>query len=116
MKKYFALFSIPASVVDDWKKTTKAEDMKAASDKMMQEWGKWTKEHEKNLSDKGAPLGKTKRVTSQSISNIRNDLNWYSIVEADSHDAAARMFQDNPHLQIPGSAIEVMEIPPMAGM
>jgi hypothetical protein len=113
MKKYFALFSMPSSVVDEWKKNTKPEDMKAAEEKMMKDWDKWTKAHEKSLKDKGAPLGKTKRVTAQNIANTRNDLNWYSIVEAESHDAAADMFKDNPMLHIPGAAIEVMEMPPM---
>jgi hypothetical protein len=43
-------------------------------------------------------------------------LNWYSIVEAESHDAAAKLFSDNPHLQIPQAFIEVMEIPPLPPM
>jgi hypothetical protein len=116
MKRFFALFQIPASVMEDWKKNTKPEDMKAASEKMMGEWQKWMKAHEKNLADKGAPLGKTKRITSAGVADIRNDLNWYSIVEAESHDAAAKIFLDNPHLQIPQATIEVMEIPPMPQM
>jgi len=113
MKRFFALFQIPASVIEEWKKNTKPEEMKAASEKMMGEWEKWMKAHQKNLLDKGAPLGKTKRVASSGISDIRNDLNWYSIVEAESHEDAAKLFTDNPHLQIPQAFIEVMEIPPM---
>jgi hypothetical protein len=111
MKKYFALFMIPAAAVDEWKKNTKPQEMKAAEQKMMGEWEKWMKAHHEDLVDEGAPLGKTKRVSSDRISDVRNDLNWYSIVEAESHDAAAKLFKDNPHLQIPGSSIEVMEIP-----
>jgi hypothetical protein len=34
-----------------------------------------------------------------------------SIVEAESHEAATNLFTQNPHLQIPTSFIEVMEIP-----
>jgi hypothetical protein len=116
MKRFFALFQIPASVMEDWKKNTKPDEMKTASEKMMRDWEKWTKAHEKNLLDTGAPLGKTKRVTSNGISDVRNDLNWYSIVEAESHDAAAKIFSDNPHLQIPQAFIEVMEIPPLPQM
>src|SRR5215470_10724328 len=116
MKKYFALFMIPAAAVDEWKKKTKPEEMKAASEKMMREWESWGKAHERSLLDRGAPLGKTKRVSSDRISDIKNDLNWYSIVEAESHDAAAKLFKDNPHLQIPGSSIEVMEIPAAPAM
>jgi hypothetical protein len=116
MKKFFALFQIPASIMQDWKKNTKPEEMKAASEKMMLAWETWTKAHQKNLVDRGAPLGKTKRVTANGISDSRNDLNWYSIIEAESHDAAARMFLDNPHLQIPQAFIEIMEIPPLPQM
>ena len=116
MKKYFALFMIPSAAVDEWKKKTKPDEMKSASDKMMRDWQQWIKAHERNLVYKGAPLGKTKRVSPNKISDVRNDLNWYSIVEADSHEEAAKLFNDNPHLQIPGSSIEVMEIPPMPPM
>jgi hypothetical protein len=40
----------------------------------------------------------------------------YAIVEAESHEAAARAFEGHPHLQIPQSSIEVMEINPLSGM
>jgi hypothetical protein len=116
MKKFFALFSIPASVVDEWKKNTPPEKMKAASEEMMGAWKKWMTDHEKNLVAKGGPLGKTKRVTAKGVSDARNDLNWYLILEAESHEAAAKMFADNPHLKIPESSVEVMEIPDRPGM
>ena len=77
MKKFFALFSIPASVVDEWKKSTPPEKMKAASEEMMGAWKKWMTDHEKSLVDKGKPLGKTKRITANGVSDVRNDLNWY---------------------------------------
>lgn len=116
MKKFFALFHIPASVVEEWKRNTPPEKMKAASEDMMQAWAKWMKDHEKMIVDRGMPLGKTKRVTAQTISDIRNDMNWFLIAEAESHEAAAKMFAQHPHLQIPGASVEVMEIPPMSGM
>ncbi len=116
MKKFFALFSIPVAVVDEWKRSTPPEKMKAASDEMMGAWKKWMTDHEKNLVTKGSPLGKTKRVTTQGVSDVRNDLNWYLILEAESHEAAANMLTNHPHLQIPGSSIEVMEIPDRPGM
>jgi hypothetical protein len=39
----------------------------------------------------------------------------YSFVEADSHEAAAKAFEGHPHLQIPQSSIEVMEVRAMTG-
>jgi hypothetical protein len=37
-------------------------------------------------------------------------------VEAASHEEAAKSFENHPHLQIPQSSIQVMEIRPMGGM
>ena len=113
MKKFFALFAIPAAVVENWQKTTDPAKAKAMSDDMMKAWDKWMKDHGKDIVDKGQPLGKTKRVTAQKVSDVRNDLNFYVIVKADSHEAAAKLFQGHPHLQIPESSVEVMEIPEM---
>jgi hypothetical protein len=39
----------------------------------------------------------------------------YSFVEAESHEAAAKAFENHPHLQIPQSSIEVMEVRSMTG-
>jgi hypothetical protein len=116
MQKFFALFSIPASVVEEWRKHTPPEKMKVASAEMMGAWNKWMTDHDKNLVNKGAALGKTKRITAKGVSDVRNDLNWYLILEAESHEAAAKMFADHPHLKIPEASIEVMEIPERPGM
>jgi hypothetical protein len=40
----------------------------------------------------------------------------YSFVEAESHEAAAKAFENHPHLQIPQSSIEIMYVRPMGGM
>jgi hypothetical protein len=37
----------------------------------------------------------------------------YSLIEADSHQAAAKMFEKHPHLGIPQASIEIMEIHPL---
>ena len=116
MKKFFALFLIPGSVMENWRKTTPPEAMKAQSEEMMRAWGKWMKDHEKILVDRGGPLGKTKRVTAQNIADIKNDLGGYLILEAESHEAAAKIFVGHPQFMIPEASIEVMEIPSMPGM
>ncbi len=54
--------------------------------------------------------GKTKAVTSGGIGDIKNDIILYSIVEAENHDIAAHAFANHPHLTIPQSSIEVMEV------
>ena len=73
-------------------------------------------DHPKMFVDKGAGVGKTKRVTAQGTSDTKNDIMLYAIVEAASHEAAAKTFEGHPHLQIPQASIEVMEINPLPGM
>ena len=90
----------------------------AGHKKGMDAWMKWTGKHKKSLVDGGGPLGKTKRVDAKGASNTKNGVGGYSIVQAQSHDAAAKMFgKDHPHLQMmPGAWIEIVEIMPIPGM
>lgn len=115
MKKFLVTYLAPASVIDDWKKT-EPEKRKAAEEKMQSEWKEWMSDHANMLADKGAGVGKTKRVTAHGVTDTKNEIMLYAIVEADSHDAAAKTFEGHPHLQIPQSSIEVMEINPLSGM
>jgi hypothetical protein len=70
-------------------------------------------DHSKAFADKGAGVGKTKRVTSEGSSDTKNEIMLYPVVEADSHQAAAKMFEGHPHLGIPQASIEVLEIHPL---
>lgn len=111
MSRFFALFAIPARVIDEWVKTTPEDKRQAMSQEMMGAWQNWMAENGKYIVDRGTPLGKTKRVTSNGVVDIRNDLNWYLILEADSHEAAAKIFTSHPHLRIPEASVEIMAIP-----
>jgi len=113
--KFLVTYLAPPSVIDDWKKTDPAT-RKPAEEKMQSEWKKWMSDHAKMFVDKGAGVGKTKSVAAQGTSDKRNDIMLYAIVEAESHDAAAKTFEGHPHLQIPQSSIEVMAIQPLPGM
>ncbi|RBP13810.1 YCII-related domain-containing protein [Roseiarcus fermentans] len=85
--------------------------------KGMDAWMKWMGEHQASLVDGGAPLGRTKRVDAKGISDTKNGIGGYSIVQADSAEAAAAMLQKgNPHLEMPGAWVEIVEIMPIPGM
>jgi hypothetical protein len=115
MTSFLVTYLAPASVIEEWKKT-EPEKRKAAEEKMQGEWRKWMTDHANVFADKGAGVGKTKRVSSQGSTDIKNDIMLYAIIQAESHEAAAKLFKDHPHLQIPQSSIEVMEIHPLRGM
>jgi hypothetical protein len=116
MPKFLVTYLAPPSVIDDWKKNTDPEKRKAAEEKMQGDWKKWMSDHAKLFADVGAGVGRTKRVTAQGVRDARNDIMLYAIVDADSHEAAARTFAGHPHLQIPQASIEIMEIHPLPGM
>jgi hypothetical protein len=86
--------------------------------KGMEAWMKWMGAHKASIVDGGAPLGKTKRVDAKGAKDAKNAIGGYSVVQADSHEAAAKLFdKDHPHLQMmPGAWVEIVEIMPMPGM
>jgi hypothetical protein len=114
MKKFLVLYLAPAKVIEDWAKTD-PEKRRAAEEKMREDWNKWMSEHASMITDTGAG-GKTKRLTAGDLSDVKNDIMLYSFVEAESHEAAARAFASHPHLGIPQSSIEVMEVRPITGV
>jgi hypothetical protein len=113
MAKFFVVYRVPVETMQEWKKNTSPEEMKAQGEKLGKDMMAWTEKNKTALVDRGQPLGKTKRLTAEGVQDISNDLNYYCIVEADSHDAAVNMFKDNPHLQIATSFLDIMEIPHM---
>ena len=79
-------------------------------------WGAWMQKNHGAISSVGGPLGKTKRVTSRGIEDTSNGLGAFTIVQAASHEAAAKLFENHPHFTIfPGDAIEIMPVLPIPG-
>lgn len=77
----------------------------------MAAWKAWMERHRGAILAGGGPLGKTKRVGIDGIDDTTNQLAAFTVVHAESHEAAARMFEHHPHFTIfPGDAVEVMPI------
>jgi hypothetical protein len=64
MKRFLVTYLAPASVIEAWKKTP-AESRKAAEANMQNLWKSWMSNHHNIFVDKGAGVGKTRRVTAQ---------------------------------------------------
>ena len=110
-QKFLVLYLVPVAVMADWAKTDPAT-RQVEEKKMMEAWGKWMSEHADMIISTEAG-GKTKRVSASGVSDTKNDIILCSFVEAQSHEAAAKAFENHPHLQIPQSSIEVMYVRPM---
>ena len=114
MKKFLVLYMAPAAEFEKMMKSSTPQQQKEGMDA----WTKWMNANKSSFVDGGAPLGKTKRIDAKGVSDIKNDVGGYSIVQANSADAAAKIFgKDQPHLQMmPGAWIEIVEIMPMPGV
>lgn len=118
MKKFMAVFTgapehNAASGWDQLDDKTRKEREAAG----MKAWHEWGAKNAASIVDMGGPLGKTKKATRAGIADIRNNLSGFTIVQAELHDAAARLFENHPHFAIfPGDGVEIMEIMPVPGM
>jgi hypothetical protein len=89
-------------------------DRKAREQQGIAAWKAWVSKHQASLADMGGPLGKTKRVGTGGIADTSNELGAFTVVRAESHEAAAKMFEDHPHFAIfPGEAVEIMPVLPI---
>jgi len=114
MKKFMVLYmATPADFQTAMKDATPEQHKKG-----MDAWMKWMEKNKKAIVDGGGPLGKTKRVDAKGVADTKNGVGGYSVVQAQSHDAAAKLFaKTHPHLQtMRGGWIEIVEIMPIPGM
>jgi len=115
MKTFMAIFTGTADKIEAFRKLPEQE--RAKRDQAgLKAWNDWGTKYATAIVDNGAPLGKTKRVTADGISDIRNNMAAYTVVRAESHEEAAKLFLDHPHFTIfPGDGVEIMECLPIPG-
>jgi hypothetical protein len=116
MKTFLAIYlGKDTHAVAKWNAMEEA-DRHAAMRRGMKAWGDWMTAHADVIAVEGGPLGKTKRASAAGVTDVKNAMTGYVIVQAESHEAAARMFEGHPHFAIfPGEAVEIMECLPMPG-
>lgn len=109
MKKFLAVYIGTEESSKGWESLD--EKTRAAREKEgIAAWRAWVGKNKKSIIDTGAPLGTTKKVGKKGISDFSNELTAYTVVQAESHQAAAELFVGHPHFTIfPGDSIEIME-------
>ncbi len=115
MKKYLAVYTGAPSAMAQWEALSEAERQQRTAQGMAA-WHKWVDDHKASIVEMGGPLGRTKQVTAGGIADVRNNLAAYTVVQAESQEAAARLFLNHPHFTIfPGEGVEIMEVLPVPG-
>lgn len=83
----------------------------------IQEWHSWVARNKQAIVYMGAPLGATKRIDRKGIVDTSNAMGAFTVVQAASHAAAAKLFKSHPHFMVfPGESVEVMECLSIPGM
>lgn len=114
---YLAVFlgSKTSPQMSAWNALPEAEQ-RAKGREGMAAWKAWVEKHQAAIVGMGGPLGKTKKVTHHGIEDTRNDMGAYMVVRADSHEAAAKLFEKHPHfMMFPGESVEIMPVLPIPG-
>lgn len=115
MKKFLAVYTgtpehTEASGWDDLSEDGRRSRVKAG----IVAWEKWMEANQEHIVETGAPVGQAKRISPQGITDGKNNVCGYIIIEAESREAAAQLFEGHPHFtSFPGDAVEVMECLPL---
>ena len=107
MPRFLAVYTMKPENVVRFRALPKVEQ-EAIDAAGLPQWVAWEKANAASFSERGM-VGKTKRVTRDGIADAQNEICGYVVVEADSIEAAARLFENHPHFSIfPGDAVDIM--------
>ncbi len=106
MKKFLVIYRMDMEAMKKMMSEASAEDKQKGTD----EWKTWMEAHHADFADMGGPTGKNTQVTATGATEVSNDVGGYSVIQAESKEAAVAMLAGNPHFSMPGSTIDLAEI------
>lgn len=110
MPRFLAVYTMKPEDFAAFRSLTKAEQ-DAIDAEGVPRWVAWKTGNAAAIVDRGGMVGKTTRVTKAGVTEARNPLCGYLIVEAETAEAAARLFLDHPHLTVfPGDGVDIMPL------
>lgn len=112
MKTFLAIFTCAENSEnhEKWKLLTKKEQQERMT-KGMASKAQWEEKYKSKIVYDGGMLGEeTKLVDNKGIHNLPSKVGHFFVVQAPSHDEAAKMFLEHPHFAIfPGDGVEITE-------
>ena len=108
MPKFLAVYTMKAEDFARFRNLSKAEQ-DAIDAEGIPKWVEWEERNAAHILNRGGMVGKTTRVTRDGIAAASNPICGYLIVEAPTAEAAARLFQNHPHITVfPGDGVDIM--------
>ncbi|HEX5933094.1 MAG TPA: hypothetical protein VFY63_02915 [Pseudorhizobium sp.] len=108
MPRFLAVYTMQPEDLAAFRRLTK-EEQDAIDVVGVKEWAAWEDRNAASIRDRGGMVGKTMRVSRDGIAKAVNPFCGYIVVEAETVEAAARLFEDHPHITVfPGDGVDVM--------
>ena len=112
MKNFLAIYTCAENSKNHqaWMKLD-AQTQKERFAKGMAAKEQWAAKYKNQVVYEGAPLGeKTKKVDAQGIHDAPSLMGNFMVVQAESHEEAAKMFLEHPHFHLfPGDGVDILE-------
>ena len=108
MPRFLAVYTMKPEDLAAFRRLPK-EEQDAIDAVGVKEWAAWEDRNAASIRDRGGMVGKTMRVSRDGIAKAVNPFCGYIVVEAETVEAAARLFEDHPHITVfPGDGVDVM--------
>ncbi|CAN7578084.1 hypothetical protein [Devosia sp. LjRoot3] len=108
MPRFLAVYTMQPEDLARFRAMPKA-DQDAVDDIGLKQWAKWEKKNAASFPDHGGMVGKTLRVTKNGAAPATNPFCGYIVVEAETIEAAAKLFENHPHFSVfPGDGVDIM--------
>ena len=110
MPRFVAVYTMKPEDLAAFRARPKSEQ-DAIDNAGLKAWEEWRERNAAAVVSADVMVGKTRRVTKSGITDARNQIAGFVIVEAADITAAATLFEDHPHITIfPGDGIDVMPV------
>ena len=108
MPRFLAVYTMQPEDLARFRAMPKAEQ-DAVDAQGLPLWQAWEEKHAASLPDRGGMVGKTLRVSQDGIAPASNPFCGYIVVEAETIEASASLFENHPHFAVfPGDGVDIM--------
>jgi hypothetical protein len=108
MPRFLAVYMMHPDAIPRFRALPKAEQ-DAVDAAGVPKWKEWEERNAAHFHDRGGMVGKTLRVSKKGVTPATNSICGYVVVEADTIEAAAALFENHPHFSIfPGDSVDIM--------
>ncbi|MEB2847007.1 hypothetical protein GAO09_16185 [Rhizobiales bacterium RZME27] len=110
MPRFLAVYTMKQEDFASFRSLPKSEQ-DAIDTLGVKQWAEWLETNAAYIVDHGGMVGKTTRITKTGIADAANPICGYLVVEAETAEAAAAIFQDHPHITVfPGDGVDIMPL------